>query len=146
LINNNYDFNLKSTNNDFTQSISSFNTLDIDLSYLEAKTDQQNTKQQSTNQLLNELLSDINSIKSIPSPSSSNPSNSFELILTPQFSQLSSSQQQVTTTTTTATTTVIKTNIDPNRTKIGQKSIDLLDRLPNLNFMKSNVLMFPTNK
>ena len=48
--NNNDDLNLKSINNDFTQSTSSFNTLDIDLSYLEAKTDQQNTKkQQSTN-------------------------------------------------------------------------------------------------
>lgn len=147
----------KSTNIINSTDVStSFGHLDFDLSYLESKITSNETKKQTTttNQLLNELLCDINSVKSIESknvttksassPSSSSMASNFELILTPQFNgtaaAASANQQQPTS----VTTTVIKTNIDANSSKkINQKAVDLLDRLPNLSFMKSKVLMFP---
>ena len=137
-LSNNEDLCLKGATVGFTQSIGA----DIDLSYLEGKTADLVTKQQTaTNQLLNELLLDINSIKA-PSIASTN-NNGFELILTPQFSN---NNQFESSKVTSNSTLVIKTNIDPNSSKIGHRGVDLIDKLPNLNFIKSKVLMFPANK
>ena len=78
----------------------------------------------------------------MPSIASTN-NNGFELILTPQFSN---NNQFESSKVTSNSTLVIKTNIDPNSSKIGHRGVDLIDKLPNLNFIKSKVLMFPANK
>jgi hypothetical protein len=125
---------------------------DFDLSYLETKTNIttptitiDTTKQNSNSKslLLNELLSDIYENKPAVKTSPSPPIMNNELILTPQFNILN--QQPVQQQQQHQTNGIIKTNIEPNN-KLSQKAIDLLDKLPNLNFMKSKVLMFPVNK
>ena len=118
--------------------------IDFDLSYLETKDANEPQQQQTsnpTNTLIKELLCDIYPTAtkldktSAPSPSPSSSSNN-ELILTPQFTvQQPTIQPQI-------NSTIIKTNIEP---MLSEKAIDLFDKLPNLNFMKSKVLMFPVN-